>query len=400
MILYSEALQKIINEIAKLNIKTEEIDLLDSLNRFLAEDVKTDVDLPPFDNSAMDGYAIKFSDRNNWKVIGEVSAGNFMELLLGEEDAVLITTGSKIPSNADTVIPVEYVNVHGNNIKLIEGLFVKKGMNIRPGGSDLSKGKIALKKYTQIDAKAVAVLASCGKEKVRVFQKIKCAVLATGDELIPVSEKPVGDKIRASNSYALYSAVNEIAQKPLHLGFLKDNKELIQDKIRSALNSDIDILITTGGVSVGKYDFLREIFDSENVKEIFWRVNIKPGKPIYFGVYEKGETRKLVFGLPGNPVSSLVNFHVFIKPAICHLFNQRSAETVTAILMNDLKKKDDKRHFSRGYLYKENNEWQVTAEFSQSSGNLVEMVKANCLIDIPEEKRNRLKGEKVECIMI
>lgn len=400
MINYYEALEIIKREFIKLTLHTEEVDIYESFNRILAEDVISDVDLPSFDNSAVDGYAIKYSDRKEWKIIGEISAGNYSAFNLTENDTVMITTGSKLPANADTVIPVEDVEVKGDLLKLQPNALIKKGMNIRPQGNDLKKNEIAVHRFTRIDAKTIAVLASCGKEKVKVFSKLKAAILATGDELIPINEKPEGDKLRVSNIYSLYAAIKEMNQSVINLGFTKDDKDLITQKIKAALGMDIDLLITTGGVSVGKYDFLKEVFEEQGLKEKFWKVNIKPGKPIYFGVYEKDERRILVFGLPGNPVSSLVNFYVFIKPAIEFLFKQNEIKSLIATLQNDLRKKDGKRHFSRGILFEENSEWKVTSEFSQSSGNLVEMSRANCLIEIEEERLNPKKGEKVKCILI
>lgn len=400
MIDYNEALEIIKSEFHKLKLQVEEVDIYESFNRIIAEDVIADVDLPPFDNSAMDGYAIKYSDRNEWKIIGEISAGNFSAFNLTENDAVMIATGGKLPSNADTVIPIEDVEVKGDLLKLQPNAFFKKGMNIRPQGNDLKKNEIAVHRYTKIDAKTIAVLASCGKTKVKVFSKFKAAILATGDELIPIAEKPEDDKLRVSNIYSLFAAIKEMNHSVINIGFTKDDKNIITQKVKTALEMDIDLFITTGGVSVGKYDFLKEIFEEQGVKEKFWKVNIKPGKPIYFGVYEKDERRILVFGLPGNPVSSLVNFYVFIKPAIEFLFKQNKIKSITAKLENDVKKKDGKRHFSRGVLYEENGEWKVTSEFSQSSGNLVEMSRANCLIEIEEERVNPKKGEKVKCILI
>lgn len=400
MINYNEAIEIIKSEIEKLNLQTEEVDLFESLNRILAENVIADVDLPPFDNSAVDGYAIKFSDRTQWNIIGEISAGNYSSFTLTENDAVLITTGSKLPLNADTIIPIEDVEVNGNKLSLKQISFVKKGMNIRTQGNDLKKNEIAVHRYTKIDSKTIAVLASCGKERVKVYSKLKAAILATGDELIPINEKPEGDKLRVSNIYSLYAALKEMNHAVINLGFTKDVKEIITQKIKTALGLNIDLLITTGGVSVGKYDFLKEVFEEQGVKEKFWKVNIKPGKPIYFGIYEKDERKILVFGLPGNPVSSLVNFYVFIKPAIEFLFKQNPLNKVKAVLQNNLKKKDGKRHFARGVIYQGNNEWKVTSEFSQSSGNLVEMSRANCLIILEEEKTNPTEGEIVECIMI
>jgi len=400
MINYNEAIEIIKSEFEKLTLHTEEVDLLESFNRILAEDVIADVDLPPFDNSAVDGYAIKFSERAQWKIIGEISAGNYSSFTLTENDAVLITTGSKLPPNANTIIPIEDVEVNGKDLFLKQNSFFKKGMNIRTQGNDLRKNEIAVHCFTKIDVKTIAVLASCGKEKVKVYSKLNAAILATGDELIPINEKPTDDKLRVSNNYSLYAAIKEMNHTVINLGFVNDNKKIITEKIKAALALNIDLLITTGGVSVGKYDFLKEVFKEQGVKEKFWKVNIKPGKPIYFGVYEKDERRILVFGLPGNPVSSLVNFYVFIKPAIEFLFRQNEIKSITAALQNDLKKKDGKRHFSRGILFEENGEWKVTSEFSQSSGNLVEMSRANSLIEIEEDKLNPKKGERVKCILI
>ncbi|MDF1613260.1 molybdopterin molybdotransferase MoeA [Stygiobacter electus] len=400
MINYNEALEIIKSEFQKLKLKVEEVDIFESYNYILAEDVIADVDLPPFDNSAVDGYAIKFSDTSQWKIIGEISAGNFNSFNISDDKAVLITTGSKIPVGADTIISVEDVNVQSNTLILKANAFIKKGMNIRTQGNDLKRDEIAVRQFTKIDSKTIAVLASCGKEKVKVYSKLKSALLATGDELIPINEKPSEDKFRVSNIYSLYAAMKEMNHTVINLGFAKDDKEMIRNKVEAALEMNIDMLITTGGVSVGKYDFLKEIFEEQGVKEKFWKVNIKPGKPIYFGVYEKDERRILVFGLPGNPVSSLVNFYVFIKPAIEFLFKQNTINKLTAILQNDLKKKDGKRHFSRGVLFTENDELKVTSEFSQSSGNLVEMSRANCLIEIEEDKLNPKKGERVKCILI
>lgn len=400
MITHTEALEIIQKEFHKISLRTEEVDILDSINRILAEDVIADVDLPSFDNSAMDGYAVIFSARNEWNIIGEVSAGNYSSIILDENDAVVITTGSKIPINADTIIPLEDLVVDKNIIRLKPDTFFRKGMNIRTKGNDLQKGQIAVKRFAKIDAKTITALASCGKTRVTVFNKLTAAILATGDELLPINEIPFNDKFRVSNTYSLYSAVKEVNHLPIMLGFVKDDKDVLRQNIKDALGMGIDFLFTTGGVSVGKYDFLKDVFEDEGVKKIFWGVNIKPGKPFYFGIYEKDERKVFVFGLPGNPVSALVNFYVLIKPAIDFIFHQNKINTVTAVLQNDLIKKDGKRHFSRGILYKDNDEWKVSSLFSQSSGNLVEMSRANCLIIIEEESRNPVKGEKAECILI
>lgn len=400
MINFLDALRIVNDEAKKIFPEEEEIDILQSLNRVIAEDVFSDVDLPPFNNSAMDGYAFRFSENRKWKLVGEVSAGNYKNYNLADDETCLITTGAKLPSSADSVVPLEEVDIIEDSIALKTEAKIKRGMNVRLCGGDLMLGESVVKKYSRITPQIVAALASCGKEKVKVFRKMRIAILSTGDELIPLNQKPVEDKLRASNPYAIHAAVAMMHQSPLMIGFVNDDKQKIKSLIENILNGDSDILITTGGVSVGKYDFLLEMFKELNVEIKFWKANIKPGKPIVFGVYNANEKRILVFGLPGNPVSCLVNFQIFVKPAIEKIFRQEESKKYFALLQNDLKKTDNKRHFSRGNLVYQNGEWQASACSSQSSGDFVEMSKSNCLIEIPEDVRNPKNGDVVECIMI
>lgn len=400
MLNYNEALRIVCEEASQIESAFEKINILHSLHRIIAEDVFSDINLPPFTNSAMDGYAFRFSEKNKWKLVGEVSAGNFKDYKLSDDETVLITTGSKLPLSADSVVPLEEIDIIEDYIALKPEAKIKRGMNVRLCGSDLKMGELVVKKYSKITPQIVAALASCGKEEVKIFRKMKISILATGDELIPIDQKPVEDKLRASNPYAIYAAVAKMHQSPSMLGFVNDDREKIKSLIKNILTGECDILITTGGVSVGRYDFLLEVFKELNVEIKFWKANIKPGKPIVFGVYKNNEKRILVFGLPGNPVSCLVNFQIFVKPAIEKIFRQEESKKYFAVLQNDLKKTDNKRHFSRGNLVYQNGEWQVTAHSSQSSGNFVEMSKSNCLIEIPEDVMNPINGDVVECIMI
>jgi len=400
MIPYQDALGIIKDEIKKLSLTTETLPLTEAVNKILAEDIIADVDLPPFDNSAVDGFAIQFSDRKSWKIIGEITAGNFKEIILDESSAVLITTGSKLPASVDTLIPVEEVVVEEDKIFLRENFLLSKGSNIRKKGSDLKKDIIALSKFTKLGAATIAAAASCGKENVSAFKPLTIGVLSTGDELIPITEKPVEDKLRVSNLIALAAAIKAMQHTAISYGFLPDDKKLIHDTIAQMLADDNDIIITTGGVSVGKHDFIKEVLLELGVEIKFWKANIKPGKPVVFGVYKKNGKTSLVFGLPGNPVSALVDFEIFIKPALLSLMQQREFDFVTAELQHDLKKKDTKRHFLRGVLFTENGVQKVKSQFSQSSGNLIELAQANALIIIKEEVSLFLKGSQVECIRI
>ena len=402
MISYEDAQKILHEEFNFLLLKTEQIDLLNCTNRILAEDVYSDIDLPPFDNSAMDGIAIKFNDKiKDWKLIGEIPAGNFNNVNLDDNSAISIMTGSKLPQGCDTVIPVEDIDIKDNNAVLKSNAPFQKGMNIRRQGEDLLKTNIALQKHTLLKPHHVSVAASCGRSSLKVFKRLRIGVLATGDELVDIHETPSDDKIRCSNLYAIISAIRNINMHSVNFGIAKDNKELIQSRLKWALESELDILITTGGVSVGKFDFVKEVFEELHVATRFWRVKIKPGKPVFFGTYQHNEGKTLVFGLPGNPVSSLVNFLLFVQLNINHLYNITSNKKFFAILEDDLKKEDGKRHFMRGIIrYGDDGKFYVKKMGSQSSGNLAEMGKANCLIIVEEERTNPVKGEQVECMTI
>ena len=402
MINYSEAVKIIQSEFNKLSLKTEQIDLLNSINRILAEDIYSDINLPPFDNSAMDGFAIKFNkDINHWKIIGEIPAGNFQNISLDEFSAISIMTGSKLPPGCDAVIPLEDIEIKNDFAYLKESARYAKALNIRRLGEDLFQNKIALNKNTLLRPHHIAVAAACGRSTLKVYKRLKIGVLATGNELVDIHETPSGDKIRCSNLYAIISAIREMNMHSVNFGIAKDDKRLLEDRLKWAFESDLDLVITTGGVSFGKYDYVKEVFEELGVDTKLWQINIKPGKPLLFGTYFQGDIKTLVFGLPGNPVSSLVNFKLFVQQSIQKLFDLPKTQNFLALLEDDLKKADNKRHFMRGiYRYNDDGKYYVKKMGSQSSGNLAEMGKANCLIIVEEEKHNLSKGDLVECMMI
>ena len=402
MISYDEANFIIEKEFDKLDLQIENINLLDAINRVLAADIISDINFPPFTNSAMDGFAITFNPAiKKWKVIGEISAGNFQDYQLGDGLAVSIMTGSKLPETADTVIPIEDVIIENNSVSLKEDSPFEKGINVRLKGNDLLKGEIALNKNIILKPKHISVAASCGKVELRVYKRIKISVLSTGDELVEINEIPSEDKIRSSNQYSLLAAIKEINQTGINLGIAIDKKEIVKEKIKLFLESDSEILITIGGVSVGKYDFVKTVMEDLGIKINFWKVNIKPGKPVVFGIYKKDNTSKLIFGLPGNPVSCLVNFIIFIKNNLLKRLGTFEDISLLAELTESINKKDDKKHFMRGFYTKDDaGNIFVKRVGLQSSGNLAEMGKSNCLIIVDEIKRTVNKGEKVFCIPI
>lgn len=400
MVSYEEALKCVVEALSGIELTAETVALENSTGRILSENIISDVDLPAFTYSAMDGYGVLLSNRTTWKVIGEIVTGADITLNPGQDEAVQLFTGSRVPECVDTVIPNEQITLRGNEINLNEGFILKKGANIREKGSDLVKDKIALRRYTKIEPKTISVLAACGISAVPVFKKPKAGILGTGNELIPVAQTPTGDKIRASNIYALYSAVAGCGLEPILFGYTKDNKDEIRNTLKRALDSDIDILITTGGISAGKYDYLKDLYDELGVDIRFRKVNIKPGKPNIFGIHKAKSKKKYIFGLPGNPVSSLVGFYIFIRPAIEALYMQKNINRLFAYLDTDISKKDNKLHFIRGEVYYDGDKLKVKPGYSQSSGNFIELSKSNCLIEIPEHLTGFVRGDIVKCIMI
>ena len=402
MISYSKANEIIFSTLKSLQLKTENVHLTEAAGRTLAEDIISDADLPPFNSAAMDGFAVKFCPGiKSWSIKGEISAGNYFEISADLISTVSIMTGSRLPEGFDTVIPIEDVFIRENNVILDTNATFVQGMNVSKKGQDFLKNHIAAAKGTYIKAPQISAIAACGKSKIRVYEKLKIGVLATGDELVDIDEVPSGDKIRVSNLYSILGAVKEINMIPVNFGLARDNKDEIKLSVGNALDN-CDVLITTGGVSVGKFDFVREVFGELGIETLFHKINIKPGKPVLFGLRQNNGGRpQLVFGLPGNPVSSLVTFYLFVKSNILKCFGLNELPLIKAVLKNDLQKTDTKRHFVRGFLQEdENGRLSVGSVGQQSSGNLVQMSLSNCLIIIEEEKTNPLKGEEVKCIMI
>jgi molybdopterin molybdotransferase len=401
MLSYLEAYNIIRENFKLLKPEIIEVGLLNSLNHILAEDIISDINMPPFDNSSMDGYAIKFNPEiKKWKIIGEIPAGANIEISIDEHSTVEIMTGARLPQGADSVIPLEDVIAEEGYIKLMDRSKFNKGEFVRWMGEDLKVDSIAVPKYTLISPKNISLVAACGVSKVKVFSPLKIGILATGDELIDINEKPKNDSIRASNNYSLFAAVKAMNMLPVDFGFISDNKELIKEKLKAALDTNLDILITTGGVSVGKYDYLRDVIEETGARVIFWKVNIKPGKPLLFCVYEKKGRSLLIFGLPGNPVSALVGFNLFIKRNIYDYFSIKRDDTFKAVLSEELHKDDRRKHFVWAYAEYdyEKGVYSVSKSGGQSSGNMAGLSNANCLLIFDEEKDTLHKGEVVECI--
>ncbi len=396
MITVDEALDKILSHIHPLGF--EKVSLLDSLGRVIGEDVHARRNIPPFDNSAMDGYALRVEDTLEaspdhplqLEVIEDLPAGYLSKKKLERGKAIRIMTGAPVPKGADAVIPVEETKRENGSVLVFRT--VASGENIRISGEDVKKGDRVISQGDVIRPAEVGMLASIGRSFVSVFQKPLVAILCTGDELVDVDGDLEPIKIISSNSYSLGAQIKDCGAVPLQLGIARDRKEEIEEKLRQGMRADV--IISSAGVSVGDYDFVKEVMRRLGMEMVFWKVAMRPGAPLAFGVI--GE--KPVFGLPGNPVSSMISFEQFVRPSLLKMMGNRKLfrPILEAILKEDIKKMTGKRYFIRGSVSFEKDQYFVTTTGEQGSGILRSMVKANGLIIIPEEQERVRAGEKVK----
>ena len=391
-----DALQVVLDAVPVLGV--EKINLLDALGRVLAEDIIAERDNPPWDNSAMDGFAVRCDDIKQihaittptvLKVIEDVAAGTFPTKTVGKGEAIRIMTGAPLPQGADTVLKVEDTEHNPDSVKVFKE--EQKGANIRPQGEDVRKGDCIIPQGKAIRPAEAGMLAILAKPFVFVYQRPRVAILSTGDELVDLDERLTDEKIVNSNSYGIAAAVQEAGGLPILLGIAKDSPEALKAKIRQGLNADI--LVLSGGVSMGDYDFTKPVFKELGGDMNFWKLAIRPGQPVAFG--KIGET--LAFGLPGNPVSSMITFEQLVRPAMLKMCGHKvlARPVVQALFQERFSKRPDRRHFLRGVLWMERGMLMVRTTGSQGSGILTSMVKANGLIDIPVEVEKLKPGDVV-----
>ncbi len=306
MILFEDAL-KIVLEKAKV-IGTEKVKLLDSLNRILAQDIIADMDMPPFNKSAVDGYACMISDIHNLlEVIETIAAGDVPVNNILHNQCSKIMTGAMLPVGADCVLMVEHTKeIDSNHIKFT---FEKTGVNVAYKAEDIKKDSVLLKKGLTIKPQHIALIASVGYPELMVYKQPKVAILTTGSELVEPDSIPALGQIRNSNAWQLYSQVQKANAIPVYFGIIEDSEEKIDLAIKKAI-SENDVVILTGGVSMGDFDYVPKILKQNKVDLIFEKIKIRPGKPTVFGIH----LNAFVFGLPGNPVSSFVLFEILLKP--------------------------------------------------------------------------------------
>ncbi len=320
MVSYEEALNIIINSVIELD--KEKVSLRESLGRILAADIVSDMDMPPFDKSAMDGYACRQCDLQHiLSIIETIQAGSLPEHKILKDQCSKIMTGAMIPEGADCVVMVENSKKPGKDKVRFNN--VNSNTNICYKAEDIKKGDVLLSKGTYIKAQHIAVLATAGCSKVPVARKPKVGIIATGDELVEPQEKVSGSKIRNSNSYLLAAQVETVKGIANYYGIGRDNLKDLNDKVKK-MKQENDIVVFSGGVSMGDFDLVPKILNDNNFKLLFEKIKIKPGKPVVFGIsdVDKGR-RKYCFGLPGNPVSTFVSFELFVKPFIYLLMGHK-----------------------------------------------------------------------------
>ncbi len=388
-----QALQRIRESLSPIADK-EACNLKDSWHRIIAEPVISPLNVPPYANSAMDGYAIKASDLPqtdsvSLQIVGESFAGTPFEGAVGPGEAVRIMTGAMIPQGTDTVIMQEKVERDGDIITLQSGH--RAGENVRHIGEDIARDSVVLDIGKHIDAAEMGLLASLGIGEVSVFRKLRVATFSTGDELCSIGEQPKAGQIFDSNRYSLTGMLRNLNVEHIDVGVVRDDPEAIANAFRQAATTS-DVVISSGGVSVGDADYVKQILDSLG-KVDFWKIRMKPGKPLAFGKLGKA----VFFGLPGNPVSVMATFYEIVQPSLHFLQGERRNKPLQLeVKCLDRLKSPARMDFQRGVLdYDESGELVVRSTGDQGSHILSSMSQANCFIVLPDGCRGIEPGERV-----
>lgn len=393
MVSFEEARSIILGCVQPLGL--ERIHLLEATGRILAEDVAAPWDLPLWDNSAMDGYAVRWQDCESTpcrlRVTGYLPAGAKADgITVGENCAVRIMTGAPTPSGCDAVVPVEETDDGQQEVTLLEPL--KRGQHIRLRAEDVAAGVIFVRSGTRIRPPEVNMLAGFGMALVPVYRRPTVAILSTGDELVELGTSPGPGEIINSNTLSLAAAVQEAGGIPRIIGIARDNRESHLEKIREGLKADV--LITSAGVSAGDCDLVRDILEELGAKQMFWKVGIKPGGPTAFAIYDSTP----VFSLPGNPVSTMITFEEFVRPALLRMqgYQRLFPPLFKAVLRDPINKKAGKVQIVRVKLEKEDGCWYATSAGNQQTAILRTMVDAQAIAVLPAESTHFAAGDEVD----
>jgi molybdopterin molybdotransferase len=415
MISVEEALERILSYVSVL--EPEEKQILAALGQVLAEDAIAPFNIPPMDNSAMDGYALQAASTAGasssapaqLRVVGELAAGYVFEGEVTPGTAVRIMTGAPVPRGADTVVPFEDTDESAHKAptamrRIDEGVRIlteaKVGGNIRRAGEDIREGQQVLAKGVVLRPAEIGLLASIGRTTVKVIRRPVVAVLSTGDELVEVGQPLPPGRIYDSNVYSLAALIDRYGGIPKVLGIARDTVEALVDKIHQGL--DADMLLTSAGVSRGDYDMVKDVLAREGEID-FWTAAMKPGKPLAFGSFRSGQRRIPHIGLPGNPVSSMVSFELFARPAILKMLGKTHWQrpTIRAIAKERIVNRNDpRRYFARCVVTEEGGRYYASLTGPQGSGILSSMAAANALTVIPEDVDVVEPGEEITVMML
>jgi len=394
MITVRQALEIALQQTARLPI--EEISLLESAGRVLAEDVISDVDMPPFPRSTMDGYAVSSEDVRSapvrLQVVGMIPAGSYPNFSLQPMQAAKIMTGAPLPSGADAVQMVEKTRSldEESSVAILEG--VKSGHNVSPLGSEARQGEVVLPMGTFISPAVIGLLAAVGKNTVAVYRAPSVGILATGDELVDIAVRPALGQIRNSNSFTLYAQVKQAAGKPHLLGIAKDTKANLRQSIAEGLQ--YDLFLATGGVSMGDLDLVEKMFAEFGLEIFFEKIAMKPGKPV---VMARSAQDGLIFGLPGNPVSAATVFEVLVRPVMRKMMgfpvyqNQMALATLTEPFTN----RSGRENYAPSVTWYEEKRFMVRPLKSKGSGDVVTYAKSNSYLICPIDRTELSPNENV-----
>lgn len=413
MISVEEALIKILGEVDILAV--EESPILDCLGQVLAEDVYSDIDVPPLDNSAMDGYALRAEDTRGagpqsprrLRVIDTLLAGAIAQNKVTPGTAARIMTGAPVPAGADAVVKFEDTDEAERRLAGVDPpkeinilTEVPAGFDIRRAGEDITRGAKVLDRGTVVGPAVVGVLASLGRSTARVIRRPVVAILATGDELVELGQPLPPGKIYNSNGYSVAAQVRRYGAIPRVLGTVADSEAALRARFAE---TEADLIVTTGGVSMGDYDLVKDVLAQEGEVN-FWKVRVKPGKPVAFGkIRGSGQDRGTVLlGLPGNPVSVMVTFELFVRPAILKMMGRQNLErpTIEAVITDPVVNTDGRRIYTRVVVEARDGVYYARLTGPQGSNILTSMHLANGLAIIPEDTAGVEPGDRVRVIMI
>jgi len=391
-----EALERILRSVPLM--PAHRTGLLGALGRVLAEDVRAERDVPPFTNSAMDGYAVRAGDvvqaPARLKVVGEIAAGSVAGRAIGPGEAMRIMTGAPLPEGADTIVRVEDTD-NGAEVVTIT-VPTPRGVSVRQAGEDLRAGDTVLSRGNVLRPAEIGVIATTGQGAVQVVRAPRVAVLSTGDEVVELDADLRPGQIRDANRYSLSAAVTAAGCEAWTLGIVRDTADALRRALHEAVAADA--IVTSGGVSVGDHDHVKPVVSEMGTMD-FWSIAIRPGRPLAFGELRDGDRRVPVFGLPGNPVSSLLTFELFVRPALLRMAGHQNVARprARARLVERIEKPPHLRFFARGVYSSGLGIVQTTGP--QGSGILRSMALANCLIDLPPGAARHEPDEMVDVIL-